>query len=177
MHASHIERQAGRSSQPPVVCPETDLVAACRLDAPILFTGEASAAESLARYIHASSGWRYGPFVAVDCGMPESELAALLRSLLPEKPGTQEFQGFSASLTQQGVVFLRDIGRLSPAGQATVADWLTRLTPFGRSGPRRRVMASSSSPLVPQWLGGTFDDDLYYRLNVMRIPVTGVQQS
>ena len=46
---------------------DIDVIAACRSDAPVLFTGVGEAAESMARDIHESSGWRYGPFVVIDC--------------------------------------------------------------------------------------------------------------
>src|SRR5260221_1470634 len=51
---------------------DLDLSDAVQSDACVLFTGDHESAEALARRLHALSGWRYGPFVAVDCALPDA---------------------------------------------------------------------------------------------------------
>jgi len=171
MHAIPAEEQVtnpgGRSS----ACLEIDFSSACLTDAPVLLTGAADATESVARDIHQSSGWRHGPFVAVDCSLRDRELDALLTWLLSEDVSAPEGASPATRHSQTGVVFLRDVGKLSPSAQARVADWLAQVRLSGKLGPRRRVMANSAAPLIPRTLGGTFDDCLYYRLNVIHIQV------
>jgi DNA-binding NtrC family response regulator len=50
--------------------------------------------------------------------------------------------------------------------QARIADRLVTLSEK-RLGASRRLMASTSEPLLPRVLDGTFDDRLFYRLNVI----------
>ena len=62
--------------------PDLDLSHAVRSDACVLFTGDEETAEMLARRVHRLSGWRQGPFVAVDCGMAAASLESHLFQLL-----------------------------------------------------------------------------------------------
>lgn len=156
---------------------DVDLAAACRTEATILFTGMPELAESIARDIHSSSGWRQGPFVVVDCAMDERELDTLLTRLLCDPPLFDGPRTPDALPSQYGVVFLRGVDQLSLAAQAKLADWLTHVRVSGKVGPRRRVMASSREPLLTRVLGGTFDDRLYYRLGVIHIPLGAVRES
>ena len=64
---------------------DLDLSHAVQSDACVLFTGDHETAEALARRLHALSGWRYGPFVAVDCALPDAA-PRLLQLLDVEKP-------------------------------------------------------------------------------------------
>ena len=174
MHVSTIENQITRMVELGVY-PDTDIAAASRTDAPVLFTGAPDAAEAVARQIHKSSGWRFGPFVVVDCSQPERELEAQLASLLAEAVREHEFTMPAARRSQDGVLFLREVGDLSPSAQANVSEWLAHLRATGRPGRRRRVMASSATPLIPQGLGGSFNDWLFYRLNLFHIQVEARQ--
>ena len=138
---------------------DMDLVAACQSDAAILFTGAGAAAESIARRIHTASGWRHGAFVVVECGTRERDLGGRLGWLLSDDDLI-------------GIVFLRDIEKLSSVAQAELDEWLLRVRAPGKTGrPRCRVMASTAAPLVPRSLGGTFNDRLYYRLNLIRVDI------
>ena len=156
---------------------DIDLVAACRTDATILFTGSPQIAEGIAREIHQSSGWSHGPFVVVDCAANDGDLSALLTWLVPDDVPTSEDGTPGALPSQAGVVFLRRVDELSPSAQQLVAEWLGRVRPSGKVGPRRRVMASSREPLLPRVLNGTFDDRLYYRLTVIHIALDTMQES
>ena len=156
---------------------DIDVVAACRSDAPVLFKGAADAAGAIAWDIHESSGWRCGPFVVIDCSKREREVDALLQWVLSQDAEADGFDEPAARRTEEGALFFREIGRLSPAAQAKVDEWLERPRPSGIRGPRRRVMASNTTPLHPQSLGGPFNDRLYYRLNVLHIPVEAINEA
>lgn len=152
MHGIYVEGQSEQATVWSVRRTDVDLVAACQSDAAILFTGARAAAESIARRIHASSGWRHGPFVVVDCGVREGDLL-----------------GWLLSDELVGIVFLRDIEKLSSLAQRGLDEWLMQVRAPGKTGCR--VMASTSAPLVPSCLGGTFNDRLYYRLNLIRVDI------
>lgn len=148
--------------------PVFDIVSASRSDAPVLLTGDAEQAETLARQIHGLSGWRHGAFVVLECGLPEAELVAALQRLLffdiDAAAGQPE-----ARLRQNGTVLLRNVEKLSLAAQNVVGDWLesSRFDRKRRTG--RRLMASTSESLLPAVLAGNFDADVYYRLNVLHL--------
>jgi Nif-specific regulatory protein len=147
--------------------PVFDIVSASRSDAPVLLTGDASQAETLARQIHGLSGWRHGAFIVVDCGLPEPEVVAALGRLLffDEAPAGQP----EARLRQNGTLLLRNVEKLSHAAQNVVGDWLesSRFDRKRRTG--RRLMASTPGSLLPAILAGDFDAEVYYRMNVLHL--------
>lgn len=144
---------------------EQDIVRAARTGACVLFTGSSLAAP-IAFQIHRSSGWRWGIFRRVDCGAADPVLERTLfgpmeRDLIPanrDEPWTR--------LRQPGTLFLEEVGRLSAASQDRLRALLVaRATGRGRS--YRRLMASSSAPLLPRVADGTFDAALFYQLNTV----------
>ena len=149
---------------------EIDLSHAVRSDACVLFTGDHETAELLARRLHRLSGWRQGPFIAVDCGLPEASLESCLFDVLEvEKVGTDDSPW--ATPAQSGTVFLRDIGRLPPSLQERLSERLAilRTNPGEPKRTRRRVISWSPTPLAPRIEDGSFDANLYYRLNVIHL--------
>ncbi len=150
---------------------DREVLGAAQTDACVLFTGKGDAVEALAQRIHNLSGWRYGPFLSVDCAWSEATLesrlfGALLDDdmLLPPRSQPQP------RLSQEGTLFLQEVGRLSPASQARLADHLAELRMHGGGRRvRRRVMASSSETLLDRVNAGTFDARLFYRLNVIHL--------
>jgi len=153
--------------------PEIDLSHAVRSDACVLFTGDHETAELLARRLHRLSGWRQGPFIAVDCGLPETSLESCLFDVLDvEKPGTDDSPWVTPA--QSGTVFLRDIGRLPRPLQARLSERLAllRTSPGEPKRTRRRVISWSPIPLAARIEDGSFDADLYYRLNVIHLVIS-----
>ena len=150
--------------------PDIDLSHAVRSDACVLFTGDQETAEMLARRLHRLSGWRQGPFVAVDCGMPAASLESHLFELLDIDDGTSP-QGPRPRLAQSGTVFLRDVGRLPGPLQLRLSERLAilRTSPGEPRRNRRRVISSTRTPLLDRIEDGTFDGSLYYRLNVIHL--------
>lgn len=151
-----------------------DLSHAVQSDACVLFTGDDETAEALARRLHNLSGWRHGPFVAVDCALPDAEprLLQLLDVDAPESEGASR-----PRLAQSGTVFLREVGKLAPAIQRRLSERLATLKaqPGMPRRLRRRVISSTSTPLDSRVQAGTFDARLFYRLNVIHLVISDSQ--
>src|SRR5262245_4196671 len=135
--------------------------------------------EVVARFIHASSPRRHGPFIGINCAalpdqLVESELFGFERgaftSAQQPKPGQIE-------LARGGVLFLDEITELTPSAQAKLLRVLQERE-FQRLGGTRvvsadvRVVAATNRDLHEAVAQGTFRADLYYRVNVfdIRIP-------
>ncbi|MGB1700059.1 MAG: sigma-54 interaction domain-containing protein, partial [Nannocystaceae bacterium] len=148
-----------------------------RTDMPVVITGESGTGKELiARALHASSPRKSGAFVAENCGaVPESLLESLL---FGHAKGA--FTGAHAAspglfeAADGGVIFLDEIGEMSPAMQAK----LLRVLQEGevrRVGEQRvrpvsvRVVAATHRDLEAMVEAGTFRQDLYYRLCVVRL--------
>ena len=152
---------------------ELDVRAAAQSNACVLFTGGGPAVLAVARRIHYLSVWRSGPFETVSCDWPEVVVESLISRALTEaeplSPGETP-----APFGATGTLLLQDVWRLGPRLQARLADGLTWLR--GDPGPRFRrwrLMASTSRPLLPQVADGSFDDRLFYRLNVIHLMLPG----
>jgi DNA-binding NtrC family response regulator len=144
---------------------------------PVVITGESGTGKELvARALHAASPRRSGPFVAENCGaVPETLLESIL---FGHAKGA--FTGAHAAspglfeAADGGVIFLDEIGEMSPAMQAK----LLRVLQEGevrRVGEQRvravstRVLAATHRDLEAMVEAGTFRQDLYYRLCVVRL--------
>lgn len=143
----------------------------------ILLQGETGTGKELAtRAIHNLSGRREGPFVAVNCGalpdtLLESELfgfkAGAFTSAARDKPGR-------FALARGGTLFLDEIGEVSPALQVRLLRVLQerQFEPLGATRSEEanvRVIAASNRNLAALVESGTFRQDLYYRINVMKV--------
>jgi DNA-binding NtrC family response regulator len=162
---------AGPSSKPgrpPGNGRNPDIALAARSDASILLTGRPEPARRLAYRLHLASGWRYGAFTVIDCASGDPALEqSLLDALVddrPTQPGVVLLR-----LVQAGTVLLQEINALPLPAQRRLAACLSDQLAWAAAGrSRRRVMASTSEPLLQRVLAGTFDDSLYYRLNVIQ---------
>ena len=119
---------------------------------------------------------REGPFVAVNCGalpdtLLESELfgykAGAFTGATKEKPGR-------FALAKGGTIFLDEIGEVSPALQVKLLRVLQERTyePLGSTRSEQadvRVITATNRDLAERMQEGAFREDLYYRLNVVRI--------
>ena len=153
-------------------------------DAPVLITGESGVGkEVLARFIHAQSGRRARPLVKVNCAalpqdLLESELFGYERGAFSgavgEKPGKFE-------LADQGSILLDEIGEMSANLQAKLLHVLQD-GEFTRLGGRRpvrvdaRVLATTNARLGEAVAAGRFREDLYFRLNVIRIEIPPLRE-
>ena len=146
-------------------------------DASVLLHGETGTGKELAaEAIHLASKRSDGPFVIVDCGAIPPTLFE--SELFGHKRGS--FTGAVSDrigLLQQasgGTVFLDEIGELAPELQPKLLRALERrhVRPVGGSGNVDidvRVVAASHRNLVEEVNKGTFREDLYFRLAVVRV--------
>lgn len=143
----------------------------------VLITGESGTGKELiARAIHASGPRAKGPLVAVNCGgipasLMESELFGFRKGAftdaMRDKPGFFE-------QAEGGTIFLDEIGELSYPLQVKLLRVIQEreITPLGGSTPVKidvRLIAATSRDLEREVERGRFREDLYYRINVVRI--------
>ncbi|MBC7186729.1 MAG: sigma 54-interacting transcriptional regulator, partial [Calditrichaeota bacterium] len=143
----------------------------------VLITGETGTGkEQLARTIHALSPRGKGPFVAVNCGalpetLLESELfgykAGAFTGATKDKPGR-------FALAKGGTLFLDEIGDMTPALQVRLLRVLQERTyePLGAVRSEQadvRIIAATNKDLASLVREGRFREDLYYRINVVRL--------
>ena len=151
-----------------------DLVAPAR--STVLIHGESGTGKELvARRLHQRSE-RSGPFVALHCGalpetLLESELFGHERGSFTGAAGTRKGRFEEAD---GGTLFLDEIGDISPALQLKLLRVLQERT-IERVGGNKsievdvRIIAATHRDLKKLVAAGSFREDLYYRLNVIRI--------
>ena len=150
--------------------PVDEAIAAAQDDRSVLLTGTPGEASALALRIHNLSGWRWGPFLTVDCGGTESMLERHLFDLLQTRSRTSGATEPRPRLVQAGTVFLYEVGRLPLSAQVRLRELLAADRTRPRSERvRLRIMASTSVPLLRRVLDGTFDEELYCRLNAIHL--------
>jgi transcriptional regulator with PAS, ATPase and Fis domain len=150
----------------------------------ILIQGETGTGKELvARAIHGLSGRRDGPFVAVNCGalpdtLLESELfgykTGAFTGATRDKPGR-------FALARGGTLLLDEIGEVSPALQVRLLRVLQEkeFEPLGATRTEEanvRVIAAANRDLAALVESGTFRQDLYYRIKVMKIELPPLRQ-
>ena len=150
--------------------------AMARANAAILIRGPSGAGKELtARTIHQASG-RTGPFITVECegvtpDITESELFGHAAGAFPGAPAPRTGRLEEAA---RGTLYLRQIGALSPALQARLAETLTngKFTPMGSEENvpcSARILAGSSVELRRMVAQGTFRADLMHRLGLVEV--------
>jgi DNA-binding NtrC family response regulator len=154
------------------------------LTANVLIEGESGTGKELiARAIHQSSSRATGPFVAVNCAaipenLLESELFGYVRGAFTDarKDRRGLFQEASG-----GILFLDEISEIPITLQAKLLRLLEdkEVRPLGANQSEKidaRVVSASNRNLVEQVESGKFRQDLYYRLNVIRIELPALRQ-
>ena len=132
--------------------------------------------ELLARAIHGMSSRAGKPFVAINCAaLPDTLLES---ELFGYKKGAftgavQDREGRFA-LAKDGTIFLDEIGEISPALQVRLLRVLQEHTyeVLGSNETRRseaRIIAATHRDLAALVESGEFREDLFYRINVIRI--------
>jgi len=150
----------------------------------VLLQGETGTGkELLARAIHEASPRKGHPFVAINCSalpdaLLESELfgykAGAFTNAVKDKPGY-----FTA--TQGGTILLDEIGDTSAAFQVKLLRVLEEQasTPLGAVKKIKsdvRIIAATNKNLSDQVATGKFRQDLFYRINVVRIALPSLRE-
>ena len=150
----------------------------------ILIEGETGTGKELvARAIHHLSPRKKKRFVAVNCGalqdtLLESELfgykAGAFTDAKKDKPGR-------IALAEGGTLFLDEIGDISPALQMRLLRFLQErlYEPLGAVEPLSvdvRVVAATNKNLLDLVKQERFREDLYYRVNVMKLELPPLRE-
>jgi DNA-binding NtrC family response regulator len=149
---------------------ERDIACASRTHAPVLIVcRDPQERRRIAHAIHERSHRAQGPFIAVCCAGPR---AALLEADL-FGTSSNRFAGHDESgaiaRADGGIVFLDDVGELSPPIQSLLSQFLATGDIQGSGAVNVRVITASSRSLFERVLTQEFREDLFYRLNVIHI--------
>jgi two-component system nitrogen regulation response regulator GlnG len=172
----------GRSQPMQQVFKLTGQIAAS--DATALITGESGTGKELvARAVYHHSNRSQQPFLAVNC-------AAIPEQLLESELFGHERGAFTGATMQRigkfeqcnkGTIFLDEIGDMTPATQTKILRVLQSGT-FERVGGNQpiqvdvRVIAATNKPLEAAVAAKQFREDLFYRLNVVRIHIAPLRE-
>ncbi len=150
----------------------------------VLVEGETGTGKELvARAIHDASPRKQQPFVAINCSaLPDTLLES---ELFGYKSGAftnavKDKRGYFAA-TEGGTILLDEIGDTSSAFQVKLLRVLEEqaFVPLGAVKKIKsdvRVIAATNKPLADMVAQGTFRQDLYYRINVVRLSLPPLRE-
>ncbi|MCQ8239238.1 sigma 54-interacting transcriptional regulator [Rhizosaccharibacter radicis] len=150
-----------------------------RSEASVLITGESGTGkEVLARHIHRRSRRADAPFIALNC-------AAIPEHLLESELFGHEKGAFSGAVARRigkfeaahgGTLLLDEISEMDVRLQAKLLRAIQEreIDRLGGSAPVKidvRILATSNRDLAAEAAAGRFREDLYFRLNVVGLPI------
>jgi two-component system, NtrC family, response regulator AtoC len=151
---------------------------------PVLICGESGTGKELvARALHYRGTLASRPFVAVDCG-------SLVPTLIESELFGYEKGAFTGALRSKqgllqsadtGTIFLDEVGELPLEMQAKILRFLQEkeVRPVGSNQKVKvdvRIMAATNRDLEAEYKKGTFRKDLFFRLNVVTIPIPPLRE-
>lgn len=162
----------------------TSIEALADLPTTVLINGESGTGKELvAEAIHSSGNRRDKPFVKVNCSalsdtLLESELFGHVKGAFT---GAISNRAGRFEKANRGTIFLDEIGDISPAMQMRLLRVLQEreFERVGDSTPIKvdvRVIAATNRDLMERVKQGHFREDLYYRLNVVKIPLPPLRE-
>jgi len=149
----------------------------------VIYGASGTGKELFARAIHEMSPRRERPFVAINCGalpdtLLESELfghkAGAFTDAKRDKPGR-------FAVAEGGTIFLDEIGDISPAMQVRLLRVLQEKVyePLGAVGSVEadvRIVAATHRDIAQMVRDGSFREDLFYRINVIRLELPSLRE-
>src|SRR3954466_6957643 len=153
-------------------------------DSRVLITGESGTGKELvAAAIHTQSARRDRPFIRVNC-------AAIPKDLVESEMFGHEKGAFTGAtdrrigrfeLAHTGTLFLDEVGDLGPEAQAKLLRAIEagEIERVGGGKPIKvdvRILAATNKDLAKAVGDGSFREDLYFRLNVIPIPLPALRE-
>lgn len=153
-------------------------------DSSVLIIGESGTGKELvARAIHQNSSRRDKPFFAVNCGaltetLLESELFGYAKGAFT---GAQSDKKGIIEEAEGGTLFLDEIGDISAGLQVRLLRFVQdkEFRPVGSNHNKRsdvRIVCATHRNLANLMREGKFREDLFYRINVISIPIPPLKQ-
>ena len=150
-----------------------------RTNSTVLITGESGTGKDMvARAVHFNSLRRDHPFVALNCGavpetLLESELFGHMRGAFT---GADTNRKGLIEAAERGTIFLDEIGEMNASMQVKLLRVLQdrrfrRLGGTEETAADIRIIAATNQDLPRRVEEGRFREDLFYRLNVIPIPL------
>jgi two-component system, NtrC family, response regulator len=182
LHADSFEGLLGAGPRMQTVFDSIRKVATT--EAPVLILGESGTGKEMtARAIHQRSARKDGPFVAINC-------SAIPETLIESELFGHEKGAFTGAHAQRkgriesaggGTLFLDEIGEIPLQLQVKLLRFLQEQC-IERVGGRQvipvdtRVIAATNADLKKGMAGGTFREDLYYRLAVVQLTLPPLRE-
>lgn len=153
-------------------------------EATVLITGESGTGkEVMSQYIHRKSKRKDGPFIAVNC-------AAIPENLLESELFGHEKGAFTGATGRRigkfeeahaGTLLLDEVSEMHPSLQAKLLRAIQEkeITRVGNNDAVKvdvRILATSNRDLEQSVQKGEFREDLYFRLNVVNIPLPALRE-
>ena len=150
----------------------------------VLITGESGTGKELvAKAIHSQSARREAPFVPIQCGaIPENLIESeLFGHIKGSFTGAIQNKVGLLKMADGGTVFLDEVGEIPMQMQVKLLRFIQERT-FRRVGCTEdipvnvRIICATNKNLEEEIEKRGFREDLYYRLNVIRIPMPALRE-